>query len=151
MSPAGYTILVGRNRKENEQLTLQVARERDVWMHVRGSPGAHVVLQMSQAPPDAEPTEECLALAANLASFYSDLRSERKVLVMMADPKVGAQDGYSGTSHTSHTPLTFLSHSSHTPPTHLQHIPKHIKKPKGSPLGAVSVTKEVRARGTWVL
>lgn len=98
MSAAGYTILVGRNRRENEQLTLQVARDGDVWMHVRGAPGAHVVLQMSQAPPGAEPTEECLALAANLASFYSDLRSERKALVMMADPKVGAEGRYSRTS-----------------------------------------------------
>jgi predicted ribosome quality control (RQC) complex YloA/Tae2 family protein len=47
VSPHGVPILVGRNRGENEQLSLRIAREPDVWMHVRDSPGAHVVLRMS--------------------------------------------------------------------------------------------------------
>ena len=50
-SPAGVPILVGRNRKENEELSLRVAKPADVWMHVRDSPGAHVILQLSQASP----------------------------------------------------------------------------------------------------
>ena len=44
-------ILVGRNRKENEELSLRVAKPADVWMHVRDSPGAHVILQLSQVSP----------------------------------------------------------------------------------------------------
>ena len=50
-SPAGVPILVGRNRKENEELSLRVAKPADVWMHVRDSPGAHVILQLSQVSP----------------------------------------------------------------------------------------------------
>lgn len=80
-------ILVGRNRKENELLSLTVARGADVWMHARGSPGAHVVLQMSTIKGKAPPSDECLQMAADLAAFYSDLRDERKALVTYASPK----------------------------------------------------------------
>ena len=87
-SPEGVPILVGRNRRENDFLTLSVARDPDVWMHVRGSPGAHVVLQMSKAPAQGKPpTDLCMSMAANLAVFYSDLRSEGKALVMHTSPK----------------------------------------------------------------
>ena len=60
----GVPILVGRNRKENEQLSLRVAREPDVWMHVRGVPGAHVLLQMSRVKGKEPPAEECMQMAA---------------------------------------------------------------------------------------
>eukprot|EP00541_Cyclophora_tenuis_P014886 CAMPEP_0116554564 /NCGR_PEP_ID=MMETSP0397-20121206/7663_1 /TAXON_ID=216820 /ORGANISM="Cyclophora tenuis, Strain ECT3854" /LENGTH=361 /DNA_ID=CAMNT_0004079741 /DNA_START=11 /DNA_END=1096 /DNA_ORIENTATION=- len=84
-SPAGCTILVGRNRRGNEYLTFSVARGDDIWMHARGYPGAHVLIQVRRGGP--QPTEECLTLAANLAAFYSDARSERKASVTAAEPK----------------------------------------------------------------
>lgn len=85
-SSAGCTILVGRNRRGNEYLSLGVARGDDIWMHARGSPGAHVlVLQRRGSDPVA--TEDCLQLAANLAAFFSDARAERNVEVTAAEPK----------------------------------------------------------------
>ncbi len=86
VSPSGVPILVGRNRRENEQLSLRVAREPDVWMHVRGVPGAHVVLQMSRVKA-AEPSDACMQMAADLAAFYSEARDERKTLVTYASPR----------------------------------------------------------------
>ena len=86
-SPAGVPILVGRNRKENEQLSLAIARPPDVWMHVRGSPGAHVILQMSRMKGRPAPEDDCLQMAADLAAFYSEMRDEGKVLVTYANPK----------------------------------------------------------------
>lgn len=59
-SPAGVSILVGRNRAENEQLSLKIARDPDVWFHVRGCPGAHVLLQMSKLKGRPPPEDECL-------------------------------------------------------------------------------------------
>mmetsp|Transcript_8291 Transcript_8291/g.19812 ORF Transcript_8291/g.19812 Transcript_8291/m.19812 type:complete len:363 (+) Transcript_8291:13-1101(+) len=85
-SPAGIPILVGRNRRENELLSLMIARHPDVWMHARGTPGAHVVLRVSEAGRNA-PTDECMQMAANLAAFYSDSRGERKVIVTYTSPK----------------------------------------------------------------
>lgn len=39
MSPGGCIVLVGRNRRGNEHLSLSIARGNDVWMHSRGCPG----------------------------------------------------------------------------------------------------------------
>lgn len=49
VSPSGVPILVGRRRVENELLSTKIAREPDLWFHVRDAPGAHVVLQLSRA------------------------------------------------------------------------------------------------------
>ncbi|KAI2492921.1 Fibronectin-binding protein A N-terminus (FbpA) [Fragilaria crotonensis] len=84
-SPGGCVVLVGRNRRGNEYLSFQVARGNDIWMHARGCPGAHVVLQRRRGSP--EPTQECLEFCANLAVFYSDARNERKASVTAADSK----------------------------------------------------------------
>ena len=85
-SPSGLTILVGRNKSENEELSLRIARHPDVWMHVRESPGAHVVLRVS-SDVAIKPTREDYQMAADLAAFYSDLKNERKALVVYASPK----------------------------------------------------------------
>lgn len=39
MSPGGCIVLVGRNRRGNEHLSMSIARGNDVWMHSRGCPG----------------------------------------------------------------------------------------------------------------
>ena len=87
VSPAGVPILVGRNRAENEQLSLKIARDPDVWFHVRGAPGAHVVLRMSLLPKASVADDDCMQRAADLAAFYSELRDERKALVAYTSPR----------------------------------------------------------------
>lgn len=84
-SDAGCIILVGRNRRGNEHISLSLARGDDIWMHARGTPGAHVLVQQRRGGPTA--TDSCLQLAANLAAFYSDGRAERRVEVTAAEPK----------------------------------------------------------------
>ena len=90
-TPSGVPILVGRNKKENEKLSLDIAKDPDVWLHARGAPGAHVIIQYSQAKKAAREDEEArevdLQMAADLAAFYSDLRNERKAEVMFCNPK----------------------------------------------------------------
>ncbi|MGE0614143.1 MAG: NFACT RNA binding domain-containing protein [Bacteriovoracia bacterium] len=44
VSEDGWAILAGRNLKENQELTFKIARGNDWWLHVRGKPGAHVVV-----------------------------------------------------------------------------------------------------------
>ena len=85
ISPAGCTILVGRNRRGNEHLSLNLAQKQDIWMHARDLPGAHVLVVQRRGGCYA--TDECFQLAADLAAFYSDGRSERKVAVSAAEPK----------------------------------------------------------------
>ena len=84
-SPSGCIVLVGRNRRDNEALCFQVSRGDDVWMHSRGCPGAHVLLQIRRGSP--RPTDQDFQFAADLAAFYSDARTERKAAVTTADAK----------------------------------------------------------------
>lgn len=84
-SPGGCTVLVGRNKRGNENLTFKVAKGDDIWMHSRGCPGAHVLIQQRRGNSVA--TDECIQFAADLACFYSDFRTERSASVTAAEPK----------------------------------------------------------------
>lgn len=80
----------GRNSRENEALTCQIAQHPDVWFHTADCPGAHVVLRLSTLggrEAAAEHGDGCLQMAADLAAFYSDERENRKVLVSYTSPK----------------------------------------------------------------
>jgi len=83
-SPAGIRILVGRSARENEQLATRVAKDKDVWLHARGVPGAHVLVRPQAGQ---QPTDACPQVAADLAAFYSDLRDSAKGLITLAEPK----------------------------------------------------------------
>jgi predicted ribosome quality control (RQC) complex YloA/Tae2 family protein len=67
-SREGYPILVGRNRAENLDLTFKIARGNDVWLHVRGRPGAHAVVLL---PPGKTASLETLIDAAQLCLLHS--------------------------------------------------------------------------------
>ena len=60
---------VGRSAADNDALTLHNAKGNDVWLHVRGRPGAHVVIRA----PGRAPQPELLLLAAQLALVHSGL------------------------------------------------------------------------------
>jgi predicted ribosome quality control (RQC) complex YloA/Tae2 family protein len=81
MSEAGDAILVGRNSRENEELTFGLARSHDLWLHASGVPGSHVVLRLEKG---AEIRKESLLDAATLALQYSDLRKSGQGEVLYA-------------------------------------------------------------------
>lgn len=68
VSKDGLSIWVGRSRDENLELTFKHARGNDLWLHVRGRPGAHVVIPLQ--PGKSAPLETLLD-AATLAIYYS--------------------------------------------------------------------------------
>lgn len=67
-SKEGSQIFVGRNKIENLELTFKKARGNDVWMHVRGRPGAHVLIPV---PSGKSVSLETLLDGANLCIYYS--------------------------------------------------------------------------------
>jgi len=75
VSSEGLPIFVGRNARENEELTFGVARSHDLWFHAQGTPGSHVVLRLDKG---ADPPVDSLRDAATLALLYSDLRKSGK-------------------------------------------------------------------------
>ncbi len=67
-SSDGHDILVGRGGADNDRLTFGTARGRDVWLHARDWPGAHVILVM---PSGGDPPPRALHEAAVLAAHFS--------------------------------------------------------------------------------
>jgi len=77
----GTRILVGRNARQNDTLTFTTARPHDLWLHVRGAPGSHVVIQVGGGGT----AEETILLAAHLAAWHSDKRENGFVDVIVAE------------------------------------------------------------------
>ncbi len=75
-APDGTEIRVGRGARDNDALTFRHARGNDVWLHVRGRPGAHVVLRNPGAPSPPQ-----LLAAAQLAAHHSGLKPGARVEV----------------------------------------------------------------------
>jgi len=67
-STDGFPIYVGRNNRQNDELTFRLARKDDIWLHAQKVHGSHVIISCSGAtPPDDTVTQ-----AAQLAAFYSE-------------------------------------------------------------------------------
>ncbi len=82
--PSGARIYVGRSPRENAEVTFRIARPDDLWFHARGVPGSHVVLQL---PPGAEPGDEDLDAAADLAATHSKARHAPRVEIDYTERK----------------------------------------------------------------
>ncbi|MGE0643054.1 MAG: NFACT family protein [Nitrospira sp.] len=74
-STDGLPIFVGRNARENDDLTFGLAKSDDLWLHARGVPGSHVVVRLDRG---TDPPLETLRDAATLALLYSDLKKSGK-------------------------------------------------------------------------
>ena len=79
----GFQIFVGRNNKENEEISFSKGQPNDIWMHIKDIPGSHVlILRNNQELP-----EDVLIYAANLACEYSKAKKGDKVTVDYCERK----------------------------------------------------------------
>jgi predicted ribosome quality control (RQC) complex YloA/Tae2 family protein len=79
----GTLIWVGRNSRQNEEVTFKKGDSSDIWLHARGMPGAHVIIKTG----GREASDALLDEAASLAAFYSPARDSNAVEVMVAERK----------------------------------------------------------------
>ncbi len=77
VSRDGYVIWIGRNSRQNEQVTFKRAKPRDIWLHARETPGAHVVIR----DDGRRISEELIAKAAAIAAHFSKRRDDARVNV----------------------------------------------------------------------
>ena len=68
VSADGLDILVGRTASGNDELTFRLARGNDLFLHVSGRPGSHVIIRLERGRPLPS---ETLIDAAYLALYYS--------------------------------------------------------------------------------
>lgn len=93
LSSDGYQILVGREARDNDNLTFRVARPYDLWLHAADYPGSHVVVLN---PTRKEIPHRTVIEAAQLAAKFSKARRDGKVDVhytqrkFLAKPKGAA-------------------------------------------------------------
>lgn len=59
----GFTVLVGKNNKQNDYLTTKVANKDDIWLHVKDFHGSHVILRTDNKVPSQETINKCASLA----------------------------------------------------------------------------------------
>jgi len=78
VSKEGFPIWVGKTKEENLELTFKHARGNDIWMHIKGRPGAHVVVPV---PSGKSASLETLLDAAQLTLFYSGAQNWGKTEV----------------------------------------------------------------------
>jgi predicted ribosome quality control (RQC) complex YloA/Tae2 family protein len=77
ISSDGFHILVGKNNRQNDTLTLKTAASNDMWLHTRNIPGSHVIIRTERnSVPDSTLLE-----AATLAAYHSSARMSYNVPV----------------------------------------------------------------------
>lgn len=82
-STDGYPIYVGRNNRQNEELTFKSARKDDIWCHASKVHGAHVIISCGgTVPPDDTVTQ-----AAQLAAYYSEAVGGQNIAVDVTSVK----------------------------------------------------------------
>ena len=76
-STDGYPIYVGRNNRQNEELTFRLARKDDLWLHAQKVHGSHVIISCGgTTPPDDTVTQ-----AAQLAAYYAETKGGQNLPV----------------------------------------------------------------------
>jgi len=76
-STDGYPIYVGRNNRQNEELTFKLARKDDIWCHASKVHGSHVIISCGgTTPPD-----DTITQAAQLAAYYSESTGGQNIAV----------------------------------------------------------------------
>ena len=78
-----FQIFVGRNNKENEEISFSKGQPNDIWMHIKDIPGSHVLILRN----NKEVPEDVLLHAANLACEYSKAKKGDKVTVDYCERK----------------------------------------------------------------
>lgn len=73
----GYDVLVGKNNKQNDYLTLKVANENDLWFHTKDVHGSHLILKCNGEVPKLETIKKC----AEIAAYYSKAKFSSHVPV----------------------------------------------------------------------
>jgi len=84
LSPSGFELIIGRNNRQNDQITFSVSGNYDLWFHTQQVPSSHVLLRV---PPGSKPEEVDLQFAADWTAYYSQARLSQQVPVIYTLPK----------------------------------------------------------------
>ncbi len=73
----GFKVVVGRNNRQNDMLTLKLSAKNDLWLHTKDIPGSHTIIRAE----GREITNEAIMDAAQICAWYSKARESSQVPV----------------------------------------------------------------------
>ncbi len=79
-----FTLLVGRNNKENDYLTLKYASKNSLWFHTKDIHGSHCILQVEN---NNLPSDDVLIKCAKIAKEHSKAKYSSNTPVDMCEVK----------------------------------------------------------------
>ena len=82
-STDGFEILVGRNNRQNDKLTMKQAKKHDIWLHTKNIPGSHTII----VTDGKQVSEKAIFEAATLASYNSRGKNSTQVPVDYTEVK----------------------------------------------------------------
>ena len=84
-----FTLLVGRNNKENDFLTLKFANKNDIWFHTKDIHGSHAVLFLQNQKPSYDILTKCAEITAfhSKAKFSSNVPVDTCLVKYVKKPK----------------------------------------------------------------
>ncbi len=72
-----FVVLVGRNNRQNDMLTLKISAKNDIWLHTKDIPGSHTVIRSEGREVPLSVIEE----AAQICAWYSKAKDSSNVPV----------------------------------------------------------------------
>jgi predicted ribosome quality control (RQC) complex YloA/Tae2 family protein len=82
--PGGFEVLAGKTDADNDILSLKMAKANDLWFHVHGLPGSHVILRH---PDGDKPDNASVKAAAAIAAWHSKARNAGTVPVKYTEAR----------------------------------------------------------------
>jgi predicted ribosome quality control (RQC) complex YloA/Tae2 family protein len=82
--PGGFEAWAGKTDHDNDLLSLKIARPEELWFHVHGLPGSHVILR---CPEGEKPDQTLIRQTAAVAAWHSKARSAGTVPVKYTEAK----------------------------------------------------------------
>ncbi len=80
----GFSVYIGRNNKQNDYIISKIAKDEDIWFHVKGHAGSHVLLKLTD---NREPDEVAIFECCLLAKKYSSVPETEKAGVIYTKRK----------------------------------------------------------------
>lgn len=79
----GFLLVRGKNSRANHDLLSRASSPFDLWFHVRGGPGAHLILKRDH--PEQEVPEQSMHQAAGLAALASYRKNDDRAEVVCCE------------------------------------------------------------------
>jgi len=102
----GYTIMIGKNARMNDHLTFNIAKPNDIFLHVSGQPGSHVIIDVidNEIPP-----KEVIEKAAELAAQNSKATGKTKIVWTQRKNVTKTPDQNPGQVHVDYNKSKFVT------------------------------------------